>query len=122
MTWDLLQCFLKWKYDHFKGIMPPKKKEKSDDKNDGKKKGKKDVKKEVVGPLPPEPIDEGSKEFYLIQICDLERRIERCVEINAQCSVFNHHFNYFLNVEKFNVLMYVNTTFIIVHEFLQFLI
>lgn len=55
--------------------MPPKKKKGEDGK--GKKKGKKNAKKVIVGPPQPEPINEEAKEYYLVQIRDLENRITR---------------------------------------------
>ena len=57
----------------FYEVMPPKKK-----KSGKKKKGKKSGKKSAKGaPQQTETLSELSKEFYLVQIRDLENRVGR---------------------------------------------
>ena len=51
--------------------MPPKKKK------SGKKSGKKSAKKEPEAPPKIEELNEASKEFYLVQLRDMEKRLER---------------------------------------------
>ena len=74
--------------------MPPKKKK-------GKKSGKrkKSGKKSAKGGITPmsEIVSELTKEFYLIQIRDLEARLHRyqkkCDELEVRNSEFKHHFD-----------------------------
>ena len=75
--------------------MPPKKKKGSGKKG---KKGKKSGKKSAKAPSQGEQLSELTKEFYLIQIRDLENRLERYVtpsiislmnDVMLLCLLFN---------------------------------
>lgn len=55
--------------------MPPKKKKSG--KGKGKGKGRKGAGKKLVPPSLPPKVDEETKEFFLIQMKDLEERLSR---------------------------------------------
>lgn len=88
--------------------MPPKKKKGEDGK--GKKKGKKNAKKVIVGPPPTEPLDEESKEYFLVQIHDLENRIaryqKRCDELEVRNGEFQNKFEK-LSEDKKDIVLFI---------------